>query len=325
MTDRVTWGVALAVLLGACGGGEDVATTSAAASSARPSSSAATSVSAGSSGTTTTVDPAASAGASASAAPSASVRAEPGCAEGMALVGGGLLSTMERGRDVEVGAFCMDLREVTVKSFRGCVIEGGCKRECEPGKECPQVPIETRWDNTLVDTDVSRFCNGRGGAESGKGRFGKVVADASRDAHPVNCVSYGEARGFCEAQGKRLPTGDEWEWASRGGPAKLPSPWGSTIVTSEICWGKPKMRTGTCEEGAYPKDLTPQGLVDMGGNVSEWTSAPARGMESDVVRWVYGASWYATDDGYARAALGGVQMPARRAETVGFRCASAPR
>ncbi len=250
----------------------------------------------------------------------------------MVFIEGGLLSTMERGKDVHVSALCLDVQEVTVKDFRGCVREGGCKRECEPGKACPDVPIETRWDNELVDTDVSRFCNGREGGAVGRYRIGGKAGagssgheSASREGHPVNCVSFMEASAYCVSHGKRLPTGDEWEWASRSGPKRSLSPWGTAIAKHEICWGKPKKRTGTCEEGSFPKDKTAQGLMDMGGNVSEWTTAPARSADSDIVRWAYGASWYAVDDGYARAALGGMQMPARRAETVGFRCAMSPR
>lgn len=274
----------------------------------------------------TTPDPSAPPSASADAT-SAAPNDVPACPTEMTLIDGGRLSTMERGRDVDVAAVCVDLREVTVKDFRSCVREGGCKRECEPGAACPDVPIETRWDNPDVDTDVSRFCNGREGGAIGRYDAGKPNAardSESREGHPVNCVSFTEASAYCTLRGKRLPTGDEWEWASRGGAARAPSPWGTPIAKDEICWGKPKKRAGTCEEGSFAKDKTAHGLVDMGGNVSEWTTAPARSVDSELVRWAYGASWYAIDDGYARAALGGMQMPARRAETVGFRCAMTP-
>jgi hypothetical protein len=88
---------------------------------------------------------------------------------------------------------------------------------------------------------------------------------------------------------------------------------------------RPKKRAGTCPRGPNAKDETAQGVRAMGGNLSEWTTPPVRsGKTGASARWAYGASWYAIDDGYAGAALGGMQMPAKRAETVGFRCVADP-
>lgn len=149
----------------------------------------------------------------------------------------------------------------------------------------------------------------------------------------MNCVSMAEASAYCAAHDQRLPTGDEWEWAARGATAeatKIPTPWGALVASDQICWGRPRKRGTTCPVDAFAKDTTPQGIHGLGGNVTEWVSPPARdGVsrsaaargEATIVQWAYGASWYAIDDGYASAALGGVEMPARRAETVGFRCA----
>ncbi|MFO0552391.1 MAG: SUMF1/EgtB/PvdO family nonheme iron enzyme [Polyangiaceae bacterium] len=228
------------------------------------------------------------------------------CPAGMQRIEGGTLDTLERGRDVAISSFCIDEHEVTVAEFRACVASGKCARECAPGAACPEVPARTDWDNPEEDARVSQFCNG--------------AAKDDRGQHPVNCVSFGEAESFCAAQEKRLPTGDEWEWAARG--ARVPSPWGSPVAKDEICWGKPKKRAGTCAVETFEKDKTAAGVRDLGGNVSEWVRPPQRSKHPAAV-WAYGASWYAIDDGYARAALGGVQMPARRAETVGFRCAAA--
>lgn len=250
------------------------------------------------------------------------------------LVPGGKLSTLERGADVEVPDTCIDLHEVSVAEFRDCVERGACARACgraskraepamsgriargpedappmPPPLACSPVPTRTDW-GPEIDTDVSRFCNGN---------------HAGRDDHPVNCVSFEEAESYCAARGARLPTGDEWEWASKGGPSRLASPWGGPVATDQICWGRPFKRSSTCPLGSFPRDLTPQGLAEMGGSVTEWTQPPHRAGRHTEARWAYGASWYAIDDGYARAALGGVQMPGRRTETVGFRCAADPR
>ncbi len=228
------------------------------------------------------------------------------CPRAMRWIPGGTLSTLERGKDVELKGFCLDEREVSVADFRACLKDEGCRRECAPAQAtCSAIPQSTEW-NPLEDTNASRFCNGN---------------LEGREDHPLNCVSFGEAEAFCKAKGKRLPNGDEWEWASRGGPTQVASPWGAPIATNQICWGRPKKRVGTCALDTFAGDRTPQGVRGLGGNVSEWTSPPQRNGKVSAARWAYGASWYAIDDGYARAALGGVQMPAKRAETVGFRCA----
>ena len=217
---------------------------------------------------------------------------------------------LENAREVGVGTFCLDRLEVTVASYRLAVERGHATRSCAKGAECPTIPTHTAWPGAnagagMSDEDlvVSRFCNGQ--------------RAAAVDDNPVNCVSLTEAESYCSGIGMRLPNGDEWEWAAHG---TRPTPWGTPVAKDEPCWGKPKKRIGTCAVGSHTRDKTPEGIFDLGGNVTEWVTPPHRA-GSNPVQWAYGASWYAIDDGYVRAALGGFQMPAARAETVGFRCA----
>lgn len=232
------------------------------------------------------------------------------CPGGTALVGGGKLVHLEHTGDVIVGDTCIDVREVSVAEYRACVESGACKRDCVDPKACPAIPTRTDWGNPKEDDNISRLCNGNAPG----------LSKGAVDDHPVNCVSPDEARSYCAARGKRLPSGDEWEWAARGTQV---SPWGTSVASDEICWGRPKKRAGTCVRRSFAKDVTPEGIYDLGGNVTEWTEPPARA--GKTARFAYGASWYARDDGYAIAALGGVGMPGSRTETVGFRCAATPK
>lgn len=232
------------------------------------------------------------------------------CPAGSVLVRGGNLVHLEHTADVEVADVCIDTREVSVADFRACVESGACKRDCVDPKACPAIPTRTDWGNPKEDDDISRLCNGNAPG----------LAQGAVDDHPVNCVSPDEARSYCASRGMRLPNGDEWEHAARGPRV---SPWGTAVAVDEICWGRPKKRAGTCARRSFPKDVTPEGIYDLGGNVTEWTEAPARA--GKTARFAYGASWYARDDGYAIAALGGVGMPGSRTETVGFRCAATPK
>ena len=225
------------------------------------------------------------------------------CPAGMVLVRGGSFERLSDGSRAEVGDACLDEYEVTVDAFAASVARGAVERSGCDGA-CPAVPKRTAWGDPSEDWNASKYCNG---------------TRADRGNHPVNCVSVEEAIAHCNARGARLPTSTEWEWAARGAD-RLATPWGSPVAKGEICWGKPKKRDGTCAVGSLKKDTTNDGVYDLGGNVSEWTVGPSGPLSR--VRHAQGASWYAIDDGYARAALGGFDTPAQRAETIGFRCAA---
>lgn len=245
------------------------------------------------------------------------------CPEGMALVPEGVYRMQKtRKKTTNVQAFCMDTTEVTVDAYRSCVHEGKCSPYClsvnktkgkdgkvEDPTSCMAVPNQADWGDTDESFVASRFCNGDN--------------DDKRD-HPVNCVSYDEARTFCAARGKRLPRPAEWEWAARRADPKMWWPWGNEQPEDQLCWSpKGKKHYGTCAVGSKPKDVTPQGIKDMGGNVSEWVDAgdPRAHGGAKSFYTIFGASWYATDDGYVSGTLGGVETPSPRSETVGFRCA----
>jgi formylglycine-generating enzyme required for sulfatase activity len=136
-------------------------------------------------------------------------------------------------------------------------------------------------------------------------------------------VSYDEATAYCAAYGKRLPLEEEWEWAVRGGPKAMRYPWGKFDAhAEELCWSKvhkdrPFKRASTCIGGSHPLDTTPDGVQDMAGNVSEWVIGTSGGRKYPALR---GASFWAVDDGYVKAAMWGFDSPAKRSEIFGVRC-----
>jgi formylglycine-generating enzyme required for sulfatase activity len=143
---------------------------------------------------------------------------------------------------VSIDAFEISKTEITVAQYRACVDDSVCSPPATGGL--------CNWD----------------------------VADR---AHPVNCVSWDQARSFADWQGARLPSEAEWEYACRGGAEVVGQfPWGNDAPDCALanfldCYG------GTRPVCATELGHTTLGLCDMGGNVFEWVEDD--GLDDPVV------------------------------------------
>lgn len=151
---------------------------------------------------------------------------------------------------------------------------------------------------------------------------------------PVVGISWFEARAYCAwlsaqtGDSFRLPTEAEWEAAARGGEGRRYA-YGPKFDTSRCNTFESHIRR-TTPIGVFPGGNTPDGLVDMTGNVWEWTSSlhkPYPYVESDgrenpltgdVRRVVRGGSWHSSR-GSARAAYRLLDYPVGRSLGQGFR------
>ncbi len=86
---------------------------------------------------------------------------------------------------------------------------------------------------------------------------------------PVTNVSWGEAMAYALWAKKTLPTERQWEKAARGEDGRL-YPWGNEYKKGISNMGL-EGRKDSAKVGSYPKDISPYGAMDMGGNVMEWT------------------------------------------------------
>ncbi len=138
--------------------------------------------------------------------------------------------------DVTLDAFRMDQLEVTNGMYSLCVHAGVC---------VPPQSVESQR------------------------RFDYYENPEFKD-YPVVYVTWGQAKTYCEWAGRSLPTEAQWERAARGDDLRT-FPWGED---------KPDWRFAnfnfivkdTSRAGSYPLWASPFGVLDMAGNVAEWTN-----------------------------------------------------
>lgn len=194
---------------------------------------------------------------------------------------------------VWTAAYGIDRTEVTHHGWRSCVIAGRCPPPRTSGE-----------DERLAPSHM-----------------------------PVAGVTWDEARRYCEFAHGRLPTDAEWERAARGGDRRRRFPWGRQYNSGLANHGR--FPSGPDDEdgwslaapvGSYPGGASPYGLLDVAGNVWEWTAdAPGdreigAGADPAVYRIIRGGSW-AQPPEVLRVTHRGWQPVGSQHGDVGLRCA----
>ena len=224
----------------------------------------------------------------------------------------GFYSNMEPQHTVELDAFWMDQTEVTNAMYALCVNDGVCREPYEP------------------------ILFGQSG----------YFDEPEFENYPVFEVTWQDAQTYCTWAGRRLPTEAEWEKAARGTDARL-YPWGNDPVSGDLnnyCDGNcprryrdPGMDDGyqiTSPVGSFPLGASPYGIMDLAGNVREWTSSlylsypymindGREDLSIEDYRVVRGGHWDGTAD-FALSAYRFEDRPDYHSNCVGFRCASSP-
>jgi formylglycine-generating enzyme required for sulfatase activity len=151
---------------------------------------------------------------------------------------------------------------------------------------------------------------------------------------PVVGICWHEARAYCAwlsaqtGQLWRLPSEAEWEAAARGRDGRRYA-WGDDFDPVRCNTFESHVR-GTTPIGVFPGGDTPEGLVDLSGNVWEWTSSAYHPypyaadslredpQTTDARRVVRGGSWNLNRDG-ARCASRNHSDPGARNGNLGLR------
>jgi formylglycine-generating enzyme required for sulfatase activity len=194
---------------------------------------------------------------------------------------------------VTVDGFWMDRTPVTNAMFQRFVAETGHVTFAEIPPDPAQYPgakPELLHPGSLVfvkprgPVDLRNFHNWwtfRLGADW-RHPGGPSVLTEGREDHPVVHVAYADAEAYARWAGQSLPTEAEWEFAARGGLEGAEYAWGdelepagrpmANVWQGDFPWQNLKTDgyEGTSPVGAFPPNG--YGLVDMTGNVWEWTT-----------------------------------------------------
>lgn len=167
----------------------------------------------------------------------------------------------------------------------------GSDRHLADERPAHAVTLEPFWIDRVPVTNAAfaAFLQRIGGTSNARGQHlfdwddrdarlreveGRWRADPGYERHPANEMTWYGARDYCAALGKRLPTEAEREFAARG-PQGRTYPWGEerpdpSRARYGVGWTK------TVPVGSFPEGATPEGVLDLAGNVHEWTSTIMR-------------------------------------------------
>jgi formylglycine-generating enzyme required for sulfatase activity len=215
------------------------------------------------------------------------------------------------------------LLESSVPALAAAVeLPAGSYRLGEPGEE-RAVELDRmligRWPVVNAHARVFFEATGR---RPCAGLTARLEAPALAE-HPVTDLSLDDAAAFCRwataelGRRVRLPSGDEWEAAARGGDGRT-WPWGEVFdpnlcACAESGWG------WTVPVTAHPEGASPCGAEQLAGNVWEWVTDRT----PDGWGTVRGGSWLDHAWGL-RASRRLAADPLRGTPTTGLRLAFDP-
>ena len=241
--------------------------------------------------------------------------------------------------EVTLDTFCLDVNEVSVDDYRVCVERDRCK-VADRRPDFPKRESASAEEHDKLITASATLCNWE---------------QPGRGAHPINCVDWYRAETYCRAMGMRLPTEAEWELAARGTDGRK-FPWGddagdNTYMNAaglewrrwlddqglppptRLMYDKDDGYAGTAPVGRFPRAQTQAGMLDMVGNVWEWTAdwyalyqadaqTNPKGPAAGDKKAIRGGGFNGELPNWLNPAARYFQVATASVHAIGFRCAA---